>query len=126
MIMMPVSRRVAVGGCPQLGQCSSPLSLRRWPFSTPAQKTLWGGIVTLLKRLAHCLQALVHQGLGTQEGALMHARAESVDAVIVLCGSGPRSTESALEHIAAVDDASQGVPMHQVQTHKPPSTMSCR
>ena len=51
----------------------------------------------------------------------MHARAESVDAVIVLCGAGPRSTESALEHIAAVDDASQGVPMRQVQTHKPPN-----
>ena len=32
----------------------------------------------------------------------MHARAESVDAVIVLCGSGPRSTEAALEHLAVV------------------------
>ena len=56
----------------------------------------------------------------------MHARAESVDAVIVLCGSGPRSTEAALEHLAVVDDASQGVPMRQVQTHTPLSTLSCR
>lgn len=44
----------------------------------------------------------------------MHASAESADAVIVVCGSGRESQNAAVEHIAAVDAASEGVPMRQV------------
>ena len=44
----------------------------------------------------------------------MHARVESLEVLVVVCGQGPRSHQAALEAIAAVDEPSRGVPMRQV------------
>jgi hypothetical protein len=65
------------------------------------------------------MQASTGQGAGTREGALMHAEVESLEALVVVCGWGPKSHQSALEAIAAVDESSRGIPMRQVTIHLP-------
>jgi len=47
----------------------------------------------------------------------MHAQVDSLEAVVVICGQGPRSHRAALDAIAAVDEPSRGVPMRQVSFH---------
>lgn len=50
----------------------------------------------------------------TDQGALMHVLATTVEALVVVCGHGPASQEAALAHITAVDPPSAKVQLKEV------------
>ena len=50
----------------------------------------------------------------TDQGALMHVLATTVEALVVVCGRGPASEAAALEHITAVDPPSAKVQLKEV------------
>lgn len=71
-------------------------------------------LTDLQTSLACGVQADTSQALGTKQGALMHVAVSSINAVIVLGSQGIRAKQQAVQDICAVDAASEGVPMHQV------------
>ena len=50
----------------------------------------------------------------TDQGALMHVLATTVEALVVVCGKGPASSQATLAHIAAVDPPSAQVQLQEV------------
>ena len=50
----------------------------------------------------------------TDQGALMHVLATTVEALVVVCGHGPASEKATLDHITAVDPPSAKVQLKEV------------
>ncbi len=65
------------------------------------------------------LQAKTDDVRTTDQGALMHVLATTVEALVVVCGHGPASEKAALDHIIAVDPPSAKVQLKEVLTTMP-------
>ena len=68
------------------------------------------------------MQANVDDVRTTDQGALMHVLATTVEALVVVCGHGPTSEKAALDHIIGVDPPSAKVQLKEV---KNTSSLNC-